>query len=83
MSENNIAATRLFKNEAVYIKKGKVYPAKKETQIEFLKRVGRYGSSRDPQWNRKTKRHDCCGATRAYYHKKDCPLCQHTEDDNE
>lgn len=45
-----------------------------ETQIEFLKRVGRYGSSKDPQWNRKTKRHDCCGATRAYYHKRDCPL---------
>lgn len=47
---------------------------KKETQIQQLKRQGRYGSSRDPKWNKKKKRHDCCGATRAYYHKKDCPL---------
>lgn len=46
-----------------------------ETQIQYLKRIGRYGSTGDPQWNRETKRQDCCGATRSYYHKKDCPLC--------
>lgn len=50
-----------------------------ETQIEYLKRVGRYGTAQDPQYNRETKRHDCCGATRPYYHKKDCPLCRDIE----
>lgn len=55
---------------------------KAETQVEFLKRRGLYGSASDPLWNRETKRHDCCGATRAYYHKAGCPLCTDTDDND-
>lgn len=46
-----------------------------QTQIEKLKEQGLYGSVLDPQWNRETKQHDCCGSRRAYYHHVDCPLC--------
>lgn len=51
-----------------------------ETQVEYYKRIGVYGSAKDPQWNVKEQRHDCCGATRAFYHKKSCPLCQDIDD---
>lgn len=46
-----------------------------QTQIQKLKEAGLYGSTGDPQWNPVTRRHDCCGAPRAYYHLKGCPLC--------
>ncbi len=45
------------------------------TQIERLKARGYYGSTKDPFWNKKTKRHDCCNATRAFYHKEGCKAC--------
>lgn len=45
-----------------------------QTQIEKLKEKGLYGSTADPMWNPETRRHDCCGATRSYYHHKDCPV---------
>lgn len=48
---------------------------KYQTQIERLKQQGLYGSTRDPYWNRTTKRHDCCGAKRAFYHRKGCKAC--------
>ena len=47
---------------------------KRFSRIEQLKADGLYGSMRDPMWNPVTKQHDCCGAPRAYYHKKGCPL---------
>lgn len=43
-------------------------------QIAKLKRDGLYGSSRDPMWNPRTRMHDCCGAPRAYYHRKGCKV---------
>ena len=46
-----------------------------KTQIEKLKEQGLYGSTKDPEWDPVAKVHRCCGATRAYYHHKDCPLC--------
>jgi len=45
-----------------------------QTQIEKLKRDGLYGSSSDPMWNPRTRMHDCCGAPRAYYHRKGCKV---------
>lgn len=45
-------------------------------QIAKLKADGLYGSTKDAQWNKKMKRHDCCGSPRAYYHLKGCPLCR-------
>lgn len=46
-----------------------------KTQIEILKEKGLYGSMRDPEWDPVAKMHRCCGAPRAYYHLKGCPLC--------
>lgn len=46
-----------------------------QTQIARLKETGYYGSTKDPQWNKVTKRQDCCGSPRAYYHRQGCPLC--------
>lgn len=45
------------------------------TQIERLKKSGYYGSTKDPYWNKEKKQHDCCGATRAFYHKRGCKAC--------
>lgn len=42
--------------------------------IEQLKAKGRYGSAKDKYYNKQTQGHDCCGATRSWYHKKSCPL---------
>lgn len=50
-----------------------------KTQIEKLKETGYYGSRKDPQYNKKTGKHDCCGSTRSFYHKKGCPLCRELE----
>jgi hypothetical protein len=46
-----------------------------QKQIAKLKEDGLYGSTKDPQYNRVTKKQDCCGSPRAYYHRKGCPLC--------
>lgn len=46
-----------------------------ESQIEKLRALGLLGSTGDPMWNPATKTHECCGSRKAYYHKKDCPLC--------
>lgn len=51
-------------------------PRTYQTQIERLKETGHYGSVADPYWNRKTKRHDCCGSPRAYYHRQGCKACK-------
>lgn len=45
-----------------------------QNQIAKLKRDGLYGSSSDPMWNPRTRMHDCCGAPRAYYHRKGCKV---------
>lgn len=49
---------------------------KKYTQIDHLKDAGLHGSTKDPDWNPVTKRHDCCGSPRSYYHRRNCPLCK-------
>ena len=47
-----------------------------QTQIERLKETGHYGSVKDARWSREKKMHECCGSTRAYYHKQGCELCK-------
>lgn len=44
-------------------------------QLEKLKTKGLYGSRKDPYWNKKRGRHDCCGAKRWWYHKEGCKAC--------
>lgn len=47
----------------------------KKTVIEKLKEKGLWGSSKDPYWNKETKRHDCCGSVRSYFHRVGCKIC--------
>ena len=50
------------------------YSEAKKTSIQRVKENGQYGCSKDKHYNKETGGHDCCGATRSWYHKKDCPL---------